>query len=183
MPSVSEALQRLGSMYGEAYRGSALLSDVIEVSATVETAVIDVPMVGRTRNGKKPGREDPSGTLRVHQMDSAWELELYQFQSASLAERRAARAAGTPLMRPFELTLRVDDPDALGIIAWKLEGCLLWRQTLGFAITDDLMEREYPLTWEVETPVEAFTRAKNADGTYQTPAVAVPVYSNGIRVG
>ena len=177
--SVNEGLWRFGGMYGEAYRDSTLLSDVVEVSATVEIGRVDVPLVGQTRQGYKPGRETREGTMRIHKIDSAWELEIFQFLSEGLAARRAARDAGTNPLRPFDLILRVDDPDALGVEAWKLSGVVMWRMQLGFAITDDLLEREYPITWERETPIEAFRRATNADGTVKDPVEVVPAYHLG----
>jgi hypothetical protein len=43
--------------------------------------------------------------------------------------------------------------------------------TLGFAITDDSVEREYPLTWEVERPIETFK--------YDAQGNVIPVHTVG----
>jgi hypothetical protein len=177
----NEGLSRFSGMYGAAYRGTTLLSDVIEVSGTVEVARIDVPLVGTTRNGSKLGRETREGTIRHHQMDDAWNLELYGYFSQSLEERRAARDAGNgagATLRPFEILLKLDDPD-VGVSAWRLEGVLITRMNLGFSISDDLIEREIPMTWDTERPVDAFTRRVDAAGQYTHDLV--PQYKSGVR--
>jgi hypothetical protein len=38
-----------------------------------------------------------------------------------------------------------------------LENCQIWRMPLGFSITDDIIDREFPLTWENERPLDAFS--------------------------
>jgi hypothetical protein len=162
--SVSEALWRYGGMYGAAYRDGRLLSEVVEVTGAVEIGRIEVPLVGQTKQGYKPGRETREGTLRIQKIDTSWELEVREFLATSLAQRRANRDAGVPNQRPFSLQIEFDDPDALGIEKWQLDGCLLWRMPLGFSITDDIVDREFPLTWEVETPLYAFRRTTTAAG-------------------
>ena len=52
--------------------------------------------------------------------------------------------------------MKIDDPEALGIERWQLDGCRIWRLPIGFNIGDELLEREYPLTWENERPLTAF---------------------------
>ena len=100
----------------------------------------------------------------VNKVDARWELEVYQFLSQGLEDRRAARNAGNPILRPFNLVLEFDDPDALGEEKWQLENCLIWRMPLGFSITDDIVDREFPLTWERERPLKAFVAQKGDDG-------------------
>lgn len=156
--SVNEGLWRFGGMYGSAWRDGRQLAEAVEVTATVEINRLEVPLVGTTKQGYKSGREAREGTLRVQRIDSSWELEIFRFLSQGLEQRRRNRDAHRPNLRPFSLYLEFDDPDALGYEAWQLEGCLLWRMQLGFAITDDIVEREFPLTWEKETPISAFKR-------------------------
>lgn len=163
--SVNEGLFRYGGMYGAAYRNMELLADVVEVSGAVEIARIDVPLVGKTKQGYKTGRESREGTLRIQKIDATWELEIYQFLSQGLDERRAARDAGNPVLRPFTLLVEFDDPDALGVEKWQLDGCLLWRMGVGFSITDDIVDREFPLTWETEKPLKAFKAITGPDGS------------------
>jgi hypothetical protein len=67
-------------------------------------------------------------------------------------------------MIPFQLVLQYDDPDALGKEQWQLNGCLLWRLPFGFSITDDLVDREIPFTWETEQPIYAFEAASASSG-------------------
>lgn len=176
--SVSEALLRYGGMYGSAWRDGKLLSEVVEVSGAAEIGRTEVPIVGFTKQGYKPGRETREGTLRIQKVDTFWEMEIREFMSVGLAERRRLRNAGTPLQRAFSLQVEIDDPDALGIEKWQLNGCLIWRMPLGFSITDDIIEREFPLTWEEEIPLYAFERvtgsggvpAANYTGTLGVPA-------------
>lgn len=154
--SMNEGLWRYGGMYGAAWRDQTLLAEVVEVTGAVEIGRIEVPLAGQTRQGYKPGREAREGSLRIHKIDTRWELEIHEFLSQNLTDRRANRGQ-TPL-RPFSLTIEVDDPDALEKEAWRLDGCVIWRLPLGFSITDDILDREFPLTWEEETPVNAFSR-------------------------
>jgi len=162
--SVSEGLWRFSGMYGSAWRDGKKLADVIEVSGAVEINRIEVPLVGETRQGYKPGRETREGTLRVQKMDTKWELEVYQFLNQGLQERRANRDAGKPSLRPFQLQIEYDDPDALGMEKWVLHGCLIWRMPVGYSIGDDLVEREFPITWEAEEPLYAFTAEPSGSG-------------------
>lgn len=156
MPDFSDALSRIGGMYGSAWRDGIMLAESIEVSGSVEVQRIDVPLVGQMRNGHKPGRESREGTLRVQKIDTKWELEIYQFLNQNLAQRRQNRGTAAATIREFTLKLALDDPDAGGYEAWQLNGCKIWRMPLGFAITDDTIDREYPLTWESETPLSTF---------------------------
>jgi hypothetical protein len=168
--SVSEALQRMGGMYGSAWRDGLLLSEVIQVVGTVELAQIDVALVGQTKLGHKTGREQRSGTLDMQKIDSYWEMQVYNFMSQSLAQRRANRDAGHPGFPSFQLLIENDDPDALGIEKWQLDGCQIYRINLGFNIADDLTTFQVPFTWETETPIYAFTRGYGPGG------VAIPVW-------
>jgi|1186.fasta_scaffold21242_2 hypothetical protein len=172
--SVNEGLYRVGGMYGAAYRDSKLLAEVVEVTVAVEINRIEVPLTGSTKQGYKPGRETREGTINVQKIDSAWELEVYNFLSQSLADRRALRGSAGGALRPFSLLLEYDDPDALGYEAWQLDGCLLWRMQLGFAITDDIVNREFPLTWETERPVSAFKRTGAISEVTKLPAITYP---------
>ena len=162
--SVNEGLWRFGGMYGSAWRDAAMLTEVVELTAAVEINRLEVPLTGTTKQGYKPGRESREGSLRFQKMDTAWELEVYHFLSMSLEDRRRNRDEGNPSLRPFQLQMEFDDPDALGYEAWQLEGCLLWRLPLGFSITDDIVDREIPLTWEVETPLDTFIRTGQVVG-------------------
>lgn len=172
--SVNEGLWRLGGMYGSAYRGLDQLAEVVEVTGAVEINRLEVPLVGKTKQGYKPGRESREGTLRIQKIDTKWELEIFRFLSAGLDERRAARDARTPIIRPFNLVLEYDDPDALGVEKWQLEGCLIWRMPLGFSITDDIVDREFPLTWENERPLKAFVADTKRVGADGLPEVTYP---------
>lgn len=175
--STNDGLFRFSGMYGEAYRDGQLLMEVTEVSGAVEINRIEVPLVGRTSTGYKPGRETREGTLRVQKIDSSWEMEVYSFLAQGLAERRANRDAGLPNLRPFTLLLEYDDPDALGREKWQLNGCLLWRMPIGFSIGDDLVDREFPMTWESEQPLIAFRSKVSSTG------VPVAEYYDGMGPG
>jgi hypothetical protein len=74
-------------------------------------------------------------------------------------------------MRPFNLQIRLDDPDALGFETVQLEGCLLWRLQMGFNITDDIVTREFPFTWERERYINHFSRTGNVDDSTGYPQV------------
>lgn len=157
MAGITEALRVMGGMYGSAWRSNVQLAEIIEVSGAVEINRIEVPLVGQTRTGYKPGRETREGTMRCHKVDASWELEIYGFLSQSLAARRAARGTPAATLRTFDLKLEIDDPEAYGYEAWQLENVQVWRMPLGFSITDDIVDLEFPITWENERPLGAFT--------------------------
>lgn len=161
--ATNEGLYRFSGLYGLAYRldpvlGYVPLGEVIEVSGAVDVARIDVPLVGKTRMGHKPGRETREGTLRVQKIDSKWEHEIWKFLSL-----RKSRGTQVP-MSPFSMELEYDDPDALDVEKIRLDGCLIWRLPIGFAIGDDLVEREFPFTWEDEDYLKAFKANIDAQG-------------------
>lgn len=163
-----EGLFVFNGMFGSAWRDGHQLADVIECSGAVEINRIDVPLVGTTRIGHKPGRETREGVMRVQKVDAKWEMEVFQFLSLDLDERRALRDSGQAQLRSFDLILEYDDPYALGRERWQLEGVLVWRMPIGYAIGDDMVEREYPITWERERPLETFRKDVGPGG------VAVP---------
>lgn len=156
MPSASDALRRFGGMYGGAYKDGFLLQEAIEVSGNAAIARIEVPLVGQTKMGYKPGRETREGTMRIQKIDSTWAMEVWQFLGRNLAQRRAARGSATATIRTFDLRLRVDDPEAYDYEEWQLENCQIWQLPLGFSITDDIIQQEIPITWESETPLHVF---------------------------
>lgn len=162
--SSQDGLLVFSGAYGSAWRDGQQLADVTEASGTVEIAQTVIPLVGKTSQGLKPGRETRSGTMRVQKRDAKWDMEVYQFLSQSLAQRRAARDAGNPLLRPFSLILEYDDPYSLGRERWQLDGVMLWRLTLGFALATEAVEVEYPITWETERPIEAYTETTGPGG-------------------
>jgi hypothetical protein len=171
MPAAPSAVQGadnglyvFSGMYGSAWRDGKQLADVIEFSGNVAIARVDVPIVGQERSGHKPGRQTREGTMRVQKRDAKWEMEVYNFLSQSLDDRRAARDDGTPMMRPFSLILEYDDPYALGRERWQLDGVLIWQLPMGFSIGTDADETEFPVTWEHERPLETFQSVTGPGG-------------------
>lgn len=154
--SLNEGLYRFGGMFGYAVIDGHIRAEITELSATVEIARIDVPLVGSTRLGHKAGRETREGTFRVQKIDSHWENEVYKYLSQNLATRRANRGTAAGAMRPFNIQVWLDDPDTLDKEVWTLKGCMIWRMPLGFSIGDDLLDREFPFTWEEEVPDSTF---------------------------
>jgi hypothetical protein len=157
--SISEGQYRYGGMYGSAWRDGRMLAEVVTVDAPVEMNRVTMPLVGSTREGHKRGREGREGSLTIQKIDAYWEMQMKRAMSASLQQRRRQRdlgQGGTGLTAPFELHLVHDDPDALGKEEWVLQGCQIWRLPLGINITDDVVQREFPLTWEDEYPLYAF---------------------------
>lgn len=168
--NVAESLLRFGGMYGSAWRADsngvyAMLAEVVDVTAAAEINRIQVPIVGSTRDGHKPGRETREGTIRIQKIDAKWENEVWQLMSSGLEERRRLRDDPTASQsrRTFDLHLKQDDPDALGMEEWVLYDCQLWRLPLGIAIGDDITEREFPLTWESEKMLHGFVAQRVGD--------------------
>ncbi|MET0604175.1 MAG: phage tail tube protein [Baekduia sp.] len=165
MAGITDALRRFGGMYGSAYRDNVQLAEAVEVTGNVEVNRIEVPLVGQTKTGYKPGRETREGTLNIQKIDMRWEIEIYRFLASSLAARRAARGTPQATLRTFDLKLEHDDPEA-GYEAWQVENVQIWRLPLGISISDDITNREYPITWESERPLAGFI--------YNAAGVAVP---------
>ena len=164
---IQSALSRYGGMYGSAYIGSELLADVVEVSGNIEVNRIQVPLVGTTTQGYKAGRETREGNIKIQKVDSFWETKLLTFLQA--------RATGTAQSPTFNLVLKHDDPDAHGSEVWNLFGCQIWRVPIGFSITDDIIDREFPLTWERETLGTGTGLAATATGAWRLANGSVPV--------
>ena len=154
---LDEGSYRFSGMWGAAYdEAGNLLKDMIEVSAPLEIGRIAVPLVGTQDEGQKQGRNTREGTISIQKKDSAWELLVYNYSSKSVEERRTARNNGNRFDPSFTLIVTYDDPEALGIERWKLESVRIWRLTLGFSLQDELVTREYPITWRSESPLDAF---------------------------
>lgn len=170
-----EAIERFGGMYGSAFKDGVELLDAVEVSGATDIQRIDMPLVGKTSVGYKPGRESSEGTLRIQKVDALWEMFVYKFLSQSLAERRAQRGTQYATNRLFNLKIQYDDPESGGREVWQLNGCQIWRLTLGFSIADEGVEREYPLTWEGAKPIETF-RIDRLTGAI------IPVFVGGNKV-
>jgi hypothetical protein len=155
----NEGLFRIGGMWGAAWDVSGkLLAEVTEVTATAELNRIEVPLVGTNKQGYKPGRVSRQGTFRVQKIDAKYELDVWAVVNASIDERRAMRGTANSVLRPFTLIVGYDDPEALGVEKWQLNGCLLWSLPLGYNIGDDIRDLEFPFTYEMEQPLEAFVR-------------------------
>jgi hypothetical protein len=182
--NVAESLLRFGGMYGSAWRDHVMLAEAGDVTAAAEINRIEVPIVGATRNGHKPGRETREGTIRIQKIDAKWEHEVWSLMSSGIEARRQLRddPNATQRRRTFDLHLKHDDPDALGMEEWVLYDCQLWRLPLGIAIGDDITEREFPLTWEREEPLHAFIAQRVGDvvqpawitAAYQSSGQAAP---------
>lgn len=153
----NEGAWRFSGMFGEAFRDGILLMEVTEAAGSIAVARVDVPLVGRTRLGHKRGRETREGTLTIQKIDAKWEMEIWQSISVGLEARRAARDAGRPIATAFNLDLWYDDPDALGKEGWRLNGCQLWDLPIGFNVGDDIVNRQFTMTWEDEEPLAVFT--------------------------
>lgn len=175
----NEGLFRITGMWGEARDAAGnLLAEVTEVTATAEINRIEVPLVGTNRQGYKPGRVTREGTFRVQKIDTKWELAVYDFISTTLADRRAARGTNESYLKPFSLIIGYDDPEALGVEKWRLDGCLLWRLPLGFNIGDDIRDLEFPFSYEAETPLSAFKRTGTTNAETGLPGVTYPYQPN-----
>jgi hypothetical protein len=162
MPNAGE--YRMSGLWGSAYDAAGnLLAEVVEVVTAVELGRIAVPLVGTMREGHKQGRETREGTMRVQKIDTKWEMKVWKQLSLSVDQRRAARDGSGPRFNPeFTIIVKIDDPEALGVERWQLDGCRIWRLPIGFNIGDELLEREYPLTWENERPLTAFRQKVGA---------------------
>ena len=154
----ASALRRFGGMWFSAWRDGRMLTDTVQVTATVQRARIEVPMVGQQRVGYKPGRTSSEGSIAFQKVDTSWELEVFNALTADVNTLRANRDAGNfATLGNFDLILKYDDPHAFGKEVWKLQGCQIWQLDLGGSNTDDFVQREVPLTFEKAVPLVTFT--------------------------
>lgn len=158
LESFVSAARRMGGAYGLAFIGGVAQTDILEVAANVEMGRADVLLVGQRRTGQKMTRISIDGTLSTQKIDDRWELFVYNMTSISDVARIAARDAGNlDLADPtFDLKLSIDDPQAYGRSSWQLNRCRIWSYSMGSSQSDDTIEKQYPLTWESEAPIEAF---------------------------
>lgn len=152
----AEGLYRFSGMYGYVIMDGYVRAEITNVTATITIAKIEMPLVGTTRMGVKPGRETREGTFSVQKIDSHWEKYIHNYMSQSLAARRALRGTVAGTMRSFSMQVWLDDPDALGFEVWQLNSCLIWDLPLGFNITDDVIDKSFSFGWETEKPLETF---------------------------
>lgn len=164
MAIANEGLFRFSGRYGTAWQDGVMLAEVVDATGAVTIGKIEVPLAGKRKQGTKPGGETREGTFRVQKVDTKWEMLVYSYLSQSDDVRRANRDAGRPSISPFSVILDWDDPDALGVEQWQLDGIMLWNLPLGFSTADDLTEREYTFTWESEHPIYAFKAATGPGG-------------------
>ena len=90
----SEGLYRFSGMYGYVIMDGHVRAEITNVTATITIAKIEMPLVGATRMGIKPGRETRDGTFSVQKVDSHWEKYVYSYlcrTSPSGAPRAAPR--------------------------------------------------------------------------------------------
>jgi hypothetical protein len=162
--SLNESLWRIGGMSGRVLdlKGN-LMHEVVTVDATAQIDRIAVPLAGTNRTGSKPGRITREGTITIQKLDTAWEMSVYRWLSQTMEQRAANRGNPQALMRPFSVILEHDDEGALGYEQWQLDGCLIWALPIGMNIGDDVVQREFPLSWERETPLHAFERTGAVD--------------------
>lgn len=171
---INQGSYRISGKYGEAWRDGAQLMEVTGVTAAVAIAQIDVPLAGTNKNGAKDGMiTRTGGQLTIQKIDARWENDVYGFIGTDLATLRAMRDAGTPLNRTFSMQVYLDDPGALGIEAWQLDGCRLFNLPLGFQTANDLESRTYDFRWEAEQPIYAF----EIQGAQVDPATGLPLIS------
>lgn len=131
-------------------------ADVTDVTGTVRQERRTVNMSGRRRASYKGGQVSGEGTLRFQKVDDRWEKDFFQHTSLSLKEQRELKKQGLLKSRAFPLLIVVDDPEAYGASYLKLGGVIVWEMPVGYSLTE-LIERELPITWETEEPVDPKT--------------------------
>jgi hypothetical protein len=174
--NLNESLWRFSGQSGRALDlNGNLLHEVVTVDATVQVDRVNVPLAGSRRTGHKPGRLTREGTLTVQKLDTAWEMSIYNWLSQTAEQLRQNRGTALAFMRPFSVILDHSDETALGYEQWQLDGCLIWALPMGMNIGDDIVQREFPLTWEAERPLHAFQRTGAVDAN-GVPAVTYVGY-------
>ena len=168
----ANAIRRFGGMWGSAWRDGKLLTDVVQVTGTVQRGRIEIPLVGQESVGYKPGRRSQEGSLVFQKVDTAWELEVFNAMTIDIATLRANRDAGqtSELDGKFNLLLKNDDPHAFGKEVWQLTGCQIWQLDLGINVTDEFIQREVPMTFENAVPIQTFKIVDGAVVRVHQPA-------------
>ena len=169
----ANALRRYGGMWGSAWRDGKLLTDVVQVTGTVQRGRIEIPLVGQESVGYKPGRRSQEGSIAFQKVDTGWELDVFNALTLDIDALRAARDAGSfgELDGKFNLLLKQDDPHAFGKEVWQLTGCQIWQLDIGINVTDEFIQREIPLTFDKAEPLKTF---RVVDG------LVVPVHTQNV---
>lgn len=155
MAILADSMRRYGGMYGKAFKNGKILADLVEVSGNIEVAKIQVPLVGTTKQGYKAGRESREGSIKIQKIDAAWEIDLLNWLKGRQEGLTESGKRTNTDSHVFDLQIVIDDPEAYDYESWQLLGCQIWRVPLGFSITDDIIDRELPFTWESETLIHA----------------------------
>lgn len=169
----ANALRRFGGMWGSAWRDGVMLTDVVQVTGTVQRGRIEVPLVGQEVVGYKPGRRSQEGSIAFQKIDTGWELQVYNSITQDIEALREARDNGQygELDGTFDLLLKQDDPHAFGKEVWQLTGCQIWQMDLGINVADDFIQRELPLTFADAKPLRTF-KVENG--------VVIPVHTQNV---
>lgn len=159
---LNEGAYRISGRFGEGYymdpsgvRPPRKILEATQLEFTLSLGVTDVPLSGN-RTGTKDGAETRTGVLAVQQIDSFFENIVFDARAGNLDARRKARDAGKRVSRTFTLQVWQDDPEALGAIAWQLDGVRLSDLTGGFNFGDDVTGRQYNFRYEDARRLKSF---------------------------
>lgn len=141
--------------------GGQFLGNVTACEWSVEADQVDVLIPGSWQNAQIPGAEARRGTIRYQDVDDFYRMLVYDFFN----KRRAGDFAATaPVFNVQTLLIG----GALNS-KWGLYGCRLYSYDGGYASADDVMERELAMTFDSDTPLEAFQYTSSGAVAYTLP--------------
>lgn len=177
-PATDPGSYRISGRYGEGYyidpsgkRPPLKIIEATQIEFTPSIAVTDVELAGN-ETGSKDGAVARTGTMALQQIDAFFENIIFDALPGNLDARRAARDAGQRVMRTFTLQVWQDDPEALGAIAYQLDGVRISELTGGFNFGDDITSRTYNFRFTDVRRLKSFERLGNSmDPTTGLPAI------------
>lgn len=176
--STNEGAYRISGRFGEGFyldptgrRKPRKIVEATQIEFTLELGVTDVMLAGN-KTGSKDGAESRTGTMAVQQIDAFFENIVLEAQADNLPARRAARDAGQRIERTFTLQVWQDDPEALGSIAYQLDGVRISTMTGGFNFGDDVTNREYAFRYDKVRRLRSF----EIIGNQVDPVTGLPAF-------
>lgn len=134
--------------FGVLYVGGIVVAECTGIEYTVEVEQVEVNQVGARWTRQIPGRITGTGTLNLLKVYSVWEDIVLDYASQSVNDLVAARDRREKVFKSFNLTVKLDDPNALESKREEttLKDVRFFQMTGGFQVAD-LINRDMPFTF------------------------------------
>jgi len=128
----------INGSFGEVLHGDGRwLTEIQNIQATVKINRRDIMRAGTRAIGYKPMTVSGEGTIGLLKVTSDFAKVVTEMM----------RGGNDQLQKVTTLTIKLNDPEALGIEQTRLIGVRFWEINLGFGV-DDIIEENVPFTFE-----------------------------------